>query len=277
MTVRGYCHKCDQEVDCEPTDTGDFHCLTCNSSGYVESDAGASPHPAAHPAASNGHARGAGDAGLPPMLRNGEAMASAFRHFLQGVAGGLQEPGPGLDGIQRTVVGAVNNGVQRVIHNTQGLSEEDRMWIQQQGNQMTIIASGGINILRHAGPLAVFLEQHLGRNWQQQQSGLDEGTISRWLDERQIPIDSVLPNSGCPLGLKPNETWSCSICLTGCTEDAPGNGGSESAQTDQEICLLCDSDGHTWHVFHKSCAKEWLQRSATCPLCRRNLHITQAR
>lgn len=23
------------------------------------------------------------------------------------------------------------------------------------------------------------------------------------------------------------------------------------------ICLLCDSDGHTWHVFHKSCAKEW--------------------
>jgi hypothetical protein len=29
----------------------------------------------------------------------------------------------------------------------------------------------------HAGPLAVFLEQHLGRNWQQQQSGLDEGVV----------------------------------------------------------------------------------------------------
>ena len=33
---------------------------------------------------------------------------------------------------------------------------------------------------------------------------------------RQLPSeDSVSPGSGCPLGLKPNESWTCSICLAG--------------------------------------------------------------
>lgn len=268
--VYGFCHKCSQEVDCEATDSGDFRCSTCNSLGYVEVDSDERGD-----TRSRTSSRDAPSDGVPPLLRNGEAMASAFRNFLQGLAGGLEEPGPGLEGIQRSVVGAVNNGVQRVIQNTQGLSEEDRQWIQNRGNQMTAMASGGINILRQAGPLANFLERHLGRNWQSQQSGLDGDIISRWLDERQIPADSVLPGSGCPLGLKDNETWTCSICLTGCTDGPSNSGGEESKQpSDQEICLLCDSDGHTWHVFHKRCAKEWLSRSATCPLCRRSLHIT---
>ena len=39
------------------------------------------------------------------------------------------------------------------------------------------------------------------------------------------PKESVLPNSGCPLGLKPNETWTCSICLTGCGRGAAAERG----------------------------------------------------
>eukprot|EP00913_Durusdinium_trenchii_P022625 g21248.t1 len=170
---------------------------------------------------------------------------------------------------QQNILGAVANGVQRVIHNTEGLCEEDRHWVQRQGSNISALASGGINILRQSGPLVNFLERHLGQNWQSQQSGLDVGVISKWLDERQIPADSVSPGSGCPLGLKPNESWTCSICLAGCEVALEHQGTA-----DQEICLLCDSDGHSWHVFHKLCAKEWLQRSATCPLCRRDLHIS---
>ncbi|CAJ1413841.1 unnamed protein product [Effrenium voratum] len=163
-----------------------------------------------------------------------------------------------------TLLSAVNNGVQRAM-STEGLREEDVRWVEQQGSHISALASGGINLLSRSGWVREFLEQQLGRDWQTQQSGLDAGSISKWLEEREIPAATVAEGSAAPMNLKPGEAWSCSICLAGCS-DAEG--------AEQPICLLCDSDGNAWHVFHKACAAEWLQRSATCPLCRRQLTIS---
>eukprot|EP00439_Symbiodinium_sp_Y106_P048109 s175_g6.t1 len=260
----GFCHHCSKDVEAEATESGDYRCLECNTSGYVECS-----EPASSPGASSGSR-----AAMPPLLRNGETMFSAFGHFLQGMAGALeQSPGArGIDGLQQSFLGAVASGVERAVQRTEGLSDADRQWVQRQGSRVTALASGGFDLLRNTGPLRDFLEQHLGRDWHTQQSGLDPGAVDRWVDEREIPPESVLPGSGQPLGLKEGEVWQCPICLTGCESS---NCGSSDGASDQgrRICLLCDSDGNAWHVFHKTCAKEWLQRSATCPLCRKELTI----
>mmetsp|Transcript_4123 Transcript_4123/g.7560 ORF Transcript_4123/g.7560 Transcript_4123/m.7560 type:complete len:263 (+) Transcript_4123:40-828(+) len=259
----GYCHQCSKEVEAEVTESGDYRCLDCNTVGYVECE------DEAHPGTDEQRSP------VPPLLRNGETMFSAFGHFLQGMAGALEAPSGarGIDGLQQSVLGAVASGVDRAVRQTQGLSDADREWVQRQGSRMTELATGGFNLLRNAGPLRGFLEQHLGQDWQSQRSGLDTGVVAKWLDEREIPADSVLPNSGAPLGLREGEAWQCPICFSGCEvgADAAHNGSPDEGQ---RICLLCDSDGSAWHVFHKSCALEWLQRSATCPLCRKQLCIS---
>lgn len=91
-------------------------------------------------------------------------MASVFSHFVQGVVGGLDQPtAPGLDGFHRSVLGAVASGVERALHRTEGLSEEDRHWVQRQGSNISQLATGGVNLLSSSARCVYRARRDLGR------------------------------------------------------------------------------------------------------------------
>ena len=73
-------------------------------------------------------------------------MASVFSHFVQGVVSGLDAPAGGLDGLHRSVLGAVQHGVRRAL-SAEGLSAEDRQWVERQGANIEQLATGGVNLL----------------------------------------------------------------------------------------------------------------------------------
>lgn len=224
--------------------------------------------------------RGGARSATRPLLSDPDVFGEAISHFVTGLATSFQNPQPRgaesesaqnagargpfhFESFGRTLIGAFENGVRNVAENTRGLSDDDRRWVQQQGSNLTALAAGGISLLQNAGPMVAFFEQQLGRHWQNQNSGLDEASIQRWVDEREIPAATVEAGGEAPLNLQPGEVWKCPICFSGC------DGESEDAG----LCLLCDSDGSCWHVFHKKCAAQWLKHSASCPICRRGVII----
>jgi len=254
---------------------GDLKCSLCGHSGVVEKLEGFAR--ASNPAPQT--ANPSSPQALPAMFENPGVMASAFQNFLTGVSGALNNQGqaaPGrspLEQLGQNLLGAMDSGIQNAVRQTQGLSEEDRQWVQQQGATLRVFASGGLNFLQNAGPLADFLNNNLGRNWQEQQSGLSEAAIQKWVDEREIPAESVAPGGEAPLGLQEGQEWTCPICM-GAADSGPTAATQDGTETNgSSLCLVCDSDGSAWHVFHKECACQWLIRSATCPICRRGLNV----
>eukprot|EP00930_Biecheleria_cincta_P004038 TRINITY_DN104942_c0_g1_i1.p1 TRINITY_DN104942_c0_g1~~TRINITY_DN104942_c0_g1_i1.p1 ORF type:complete len:310 (+),score=50.30 TRINITY_DN104942_c0_g1_i1:47-976(+) len=300
--LRGFCHHCDVEVeaveilsDNDTGSVGDLRCSCCEQIGFVEKlekpDASSNDARNLDPPPQTSHSPG--PHALPAMFENPGVMASALENFLVGVSGALRSQGQGppgrspLDQFGHNLLGAMETGIQNAVQQTQGLCEEDRQWVHQQGSALRELASGGLNFLQNAGPLAEFLNSNLGRNWQEQQSGLSEAAIRMWVDQREIPTEAVAPGGEAPLGLQHGHVWTCPICM-GAAEAGPtaadaetGNGtdrtfsSADATETNVSsgLCLVCDSDGSAWHVFHKECACQWLMRSATCPICRRELNI----
>ncbi|CAE7267579.1 unnamed protein product [Symbiodinium natans] len=90
----GFCHQCSKDVEAEATESGDFRCPECNTTGYVECG-----ERSTEPGTPGGNPRAA----MPPLFRNGETMVSAFGHFLQGMVGALDQPqgSRGIDGLQQ--------------------------------------------------------------------------------------------------------------------------------------------------------------------------------
>lgn len=84
---------------------------------------------------------------------------------------------------------------------------------------------------------------------------------------RQVPAAAVQP-------VTLQEMVACGLC-----------GGQEGSAMCPEACPICLSDfdhrsalGRTpcGHVFHENCARKWLLRRGTCPLCRERLCEVQA-
>lgn len=293
--VRGFCHKCDAEIEALEILSsnvagamGDLKCSRCGHFGFVEKLEGTDASSYARASEpSTQTANSSGPQALPAMFENPGVMASALENFFSGVSGALSNQGQGqaapgrspLEQLGQNLLGAMESGIQNAVRQTQGLSEEDRQWVQQQGATLRVFASGGLTILQNAGPLADFLNNNLGRNWQEQQSGLSETAIQKWVDEREIPAESVAPGGEAPLGLQEGQVWTCPICMgaadagpTAAAASAAAEDGTET-NTSSSLCLVCDGDGSAWHVFHKECACQWLVRSATCPICRRDLNV----
>lgn len=274
--VRGHCHICSKEVNAEEVEDGECKCPECGETGCVErlgTDTSTQG-----PAPSGGHA--SGSAPLPNMFGNADVMGSALMNFMTGFTGALtQQQGREpenvrnvneLEQLGRGIIDAMQQGIQSAAQNTQGVSENDRQWMQQQGSAMTQFAEQQATLLRESGPLRDFLEQALGASWQNQRSGMSEDAVRKWVEEREIQPESLSSGGEAPgvaqevpadaagsASRGGEQSWTCPICQAG---HEPGGDG---------LCLLCDGDGHNWHVFHKECAHTWLCHRNSCPLCRR--------
>lgn len=274
-SLRGYCHVCDKEVKAEEVDDGECRCHECHECGCVErlddAEAGTSMGGRGQEDSSS-----AGGAPQPDMFQNQNVLNAAMANFFTGFTGALtqqvQTRGGNvrnvdeLEQLGRGILGAFQQGIQNAARNTEGVTANDRHWMEQSGAAMSSWAEQQATVLRNNAPLAAFLEQALGGNWESQRSGISEATVRQWVDEREIQAESMGPGGEAPGAEDPSslgtsteerESWTCPIC---CAGHEPGGDG---------LCLLCDGDGSSWHVFHKQCAFTWLCHRDSCPICRR--------
>ena len=80
--------------------------------------------------------------------------------------------------------------------------------------------------------------------------------------------DEILPYCIYPASASGKETITslgmCTICRSSCSVK-----GKEEAN---RTCLPC---GGGQHIFHEACIVEWLEERQDCPLCRRNVMLSQ--
>lgn len=101
--------------------------------------------------------------------------------------------------------------------------------------------------------MVVSIDFSIDEREEEQISGLGTEQVAWWLaqDQRLADYDHVAAM---------DPPWCCPIC----TE------GLEGEQAHGWLVTICGEGCDDGHLYHEACLREWLLKSNTCPVCRRN-------